>query len=199
MPLINYVKVYGSDVAKVLEPGERLLDMYLYREPLIGDDSRLGRTPDEVSPRMRRIVEKHGPVPPAPDRLIEGFDPLAGIMVNPDRMNRLFGGVTGIGGPESVAGRIWRVAKAHEDHLDYAVTDRRLLLLATTSPTAADYRIVFEVPRGAVASARRRGKLLFQWGRVEVRFADGSMKAWTPGMLSFGRARSLVATLTGAP
>jgi hypothetical protein len=51
MPLIDYVKLYGADVAKALRPSERLLAMGVYREPLVGDDSRLTRTPDELDAR----------------------------------------------------------------------------------------------------------------------------------------------------
>src|SRR6266545_4169919 len=43
-------------VAKLLGRDERLLAMAGYNEPLIGDESRLGRTLDELSPRMRRYV-----------------------------------------------------------------------------------------------------------------------------------------------
>jgi hypothetical protein len=197
MPLINYVKVYGAEVAKVLDAGERLLDMGRYREPLIGDESRLLRTPEELSPGVRRLVQKHGPLPERSDKLVEGFDPLmGGLQVNPRRIDRFMGGISGEGGPASLAGRLWRAPRSHPGSTYYAVTDRRLLLLAASGPGAADYRIIFEAPRAAVVSAARRGKLLFQRGRVEVAFTDGSMKAWTPGLLSSARARSLVAALS---
>jgi hypothetical protein len=203
MPLINYVRLYGAEVAHVLEVGERLLDMGPYREPLIGDESRLLRTPDELSPRLRRLVEERGPLPDRSersDRFIEGFDPLmGGLQVNPRRIDRLMGGISGEGGSGSVAGKLWRAPRSHAGSTYYAVTDRRLLLLATSKPSATDYRIIFDTPRNSVTSAARCGKLLFQRGRVEVRFTDGSMKAWTPGMVSAARARSLVAALSGPP
>jgi hypothetical protein len=200
MPLINYVRLYGSEVAGVLDAGERLLDMGRYREPLIGDEGRLLRTPDELSPRLRRLIEERGPLPERSDRFIEGFDPLmGGLQVNPRRIDRLMGGISGEGGPGSMAGRLWRAPRSHAGSTYYAVTDRRLLLLATSKPSETDYRIIFETPRDSVTSAARRGKLLFQRGRVEVRFADGSMKAWTPGMISAARARSLIAALSGPP
>jgi hypothetical protein len=197
MPLVNYVKLYGADVATVLEPGERLIDMGPYREPLIGDESRLERTVAELTPRMRQYVEKRGPLPRS-DRFIEGFDPFqGGLQVNPNRIDRWMGGISGEGAPGSLAGRLWRTAKSYGGEMAYAVTDRRLLVLAEDKPDKGSYEILFEVPRAAVASATRRGKLLFQRGRVEVRFTDGSMKAWTPGFVSAARGRSLVSALTG--
>jgi hypothetical protein len=196
MPLIDYVKLYGSDVAKVLDRGETLVDMGSYREPLIGDESRLTRTVDELSPRLRQMVEEHGPAPKS-DKIIEGFDPLrGGVQVNPRRIDQVLGGISGEGGPESAAGRLWRAGKGDGSRY-YAVTDRRLLLLAQAAIGSGEYTIVFDLPRTAVASARRRGKLMLQRGRVEVRFTDGSMKAWTTGLLSTARARSLVAALSG--
>jgi hypothetical protein len=196
MPLIDYVKLYGSDVAKVLDRHETLVDMGSYREPLIGDESRLTRTVDELSPRLRQMVEEHGPAPRS-DKVIEGFDPLrGGIQVNPRRIDRFLGGVSGEGGPGSAAGRLWRAGKGDGSRY-YAVTDRRLLLLAQATVGSGEYQIVFDLPRSDVVSARRRGKLMFQRGRVEVRFSDGSMKAWTTGLLSTARARSLVAALSG--
>ncbi len=198
MPLIDFVKTYGPDVAKLLGRDERLLAMAGYNEPLIGDESRLGRTLDELSPRMRRYVEKHGAPPQPSDKFVQGFDPLmGGILVNYNRIDRFVGGISGEGGPGSMAGRFWRAVKEPTDGSLYvAVTGRRLLVLSMSVPKE-EFTIVFEAPRSAIASVRRAGKLLFQRGRVEVRFTDGSMKAFTTAMLSTARARSLVAALSG--
>src|SRR4051812_37094471 len=108
MPLIDYLRLYGADVAKLLDHGEQLLDMGLYREPLIGDESKLGRTVDELSPRLRERVERRGGQPAAgSDRFVQGFDLLSGgVQVNPHRIDRLFGGVSGVGAPGSIAGRL---------------------------------------------------------------------------------------------
>jgi hypothetical protein len=199
MPLINYVKLYGADVAKVLEPDEQLIDMGLYQEPLIADGSRLERTVDEVSPRMRRAVERHRALPPSPVTFAQGFDVLrGGPQASPDRINRLVGGICGEGGADSIAGRLWRAAERHDGSSYYAVTVRRLLLLAENLNGSVKYQILFDLPRSAVASAALSGKLLFQRGRVEVRFTDGSMKAWTPGIVFAARGRSLVAALSGS-
>jgi hypothetical protein len=196
MPLINYVKLYGAEVAKVLDRDERLIEMGLYREPLLGDESRLERTTDELSGGPRGPVDERDRSG-GTDKFVQGFDPLAGgLQVNPRRIDRALGGLSGVGGAASLAGRMWRAGRHHDGSAYYAVTERRLLLLGTTRPGAGDYHILVEVPRAEVASAARRGKLLFQRGRVEVRFTDGSMKAWTTATLSTGRARSLVAALS---
>jgi hypothetical protein len=139
-------------------------------------------------------------LPPRSDKFFQGFDLFrGGVQVNPDRINRLMGGISGEGGTDSMAGRLWLAANSRDrgGSTYYAVTERRLLLLTEAKINSGDYQILFELPRSAVASVARKGKLLFQRGRVEVRFTDGSMKAWTPGMLSAARARSLVAALSG--
>jgi hypothetical protein len=178
-----------------------LIDLGLYHEPFVGDESRLARTRDELSPRMRRYADKHGSPPPASEKLIEGFDPLTGVHVNDNRIARFFGGLSGEGPVDSVAGRWWRAAKDRPetlDHTEYGVSNRRLLLLTSRSRSDhTEYKIIFSVPREQVASVVRRGKLLFQRGRVEVRFTDRSMIAFTTGMLTTGRARALVAALSG--
>ncbi len=183
--MFNQLKYFGAAVQRVLPPGERLLELGLYHQ-LAGDDSRLTRPMPEPGER---------------DRLIEGFDPtIGGLQVNPDRIDRLLGGLSGEGDPDSVAGRWWRAANGEKwDTTEYAVTDRRLLLLTSRSRGAgeSEYKILYALPRAQVASARRRPKWLFQWGRVEVRFTDGSMIAWAAGLLSTARARALVAALSG--
>jgi hypothetical protein len=167
--------------------------MGLYREPLIGDESRLERTADEADPRR----SERGEPPTRSDAFVQGFDPLrGGLQVNPRRIDRLLGGVSGAGAPGSVAGRLWRAAKEYDGSTYYAVTERRLLLLGAARPGSGEYRSLCEVPRAQVASATRRGKILLQRGRVEVHFADGSMKAWTTAMLTAARGRSLVAALS---
>ncbi|WP_159079566.1 hypothetical protein [Plantactinospora sp. BC1] len=194
--MINYVKVYGSDVARLFASGERLVDMGGYREPLIGDESRLGRTPEEMGARARR-VEERSPGAMQSEKFVQGFDPFAGgLQTNPDRIDRFLGGLSGEGGPGSAAGRLWRAAKGYGGIAYYAVTDRRLLLVGN-NPGADTFDLLFEVPLAQVVAATVRGKLLMQRGRVEVRFADGSMKAWTPGMFSTSAARRLVAALSG--
>jgi hypothetical protein len=104
MPLIDLVKLNGPDVARLLGRNERLLDMAAYSEPLIGDESRLARTVDELGPRMRDHVDKHGSVPPPSNSPVAGVD--SGIQVNHEYIPRLMGGVAGEGAPGSMAGRM---------------------------------------------------------------------------------------------
>jgi hypothetical protein len=107
-------------------------------------------------------------------------------------------GLSGAGAATSVAGRMWRAGKDQTGgFVEWAVTDRRLLLLKGDIAVNRTYTILYEVPRSSVASAARRGKLLFQWGRVEVSFTDGSMLAWNAALLDVSAARSLVAALSG--
>jgi hypothetical protein len=61
--------------------------------------------------------------------------------------------------------------------LDWAVTDRRLLLLDNYRINPQRFRLHLAIPRAAIRTARRRGRLLLPWGRVELTFVDGSMAA----------------------
>ncbi len=181
MPLFNQVKAFGSDVAKVLEPGERLIAMGGYQPPHVGDTSALERPSGE----------------PGSGRLVEGAD-WTGVQLNPDRVNRAVGGTTGTGGAESTAGQLWREATNAPDGLrKWAVTDRRLLLLVDTLKKPTEFRIHFAVPRQAIRSARRRGRFVLQWGRVELTFADGSTVALTLAMFDVGAARQMIDALSG--
>jgi hypothetical protein len=197
MPFVDYVELHGDDIAKYLEPGERLIDMGPYNEPAIGDESKLELAFEELDPAIQAHLRKNGQSEPPPpsDKLYEGFSFFGGgIQLNHDLINRWIGGLNGIGKPTSVAGRLWRAGQPRGFDA-CAVTTYRLLFLI--EPKSRDFRIAFEVPRHHIASAELRGKLFFQRGRVEVRFTDGSMIAWTPGMLFATRGRMLVAALTG--
>jgi hypothetical protein len=181
VPLFNQVKAFGSDVAKVLEPGERLIAMGGYQPPHVGDTSDLERPSGE---------------PAGPDRLVEGVD-WTGVQLNPDRVNRAVGGTTGTGGSGSIAGQLWREAtNAPAGLRKWAVTDRRLLLLVDTLRKPTEFRIHFAVPRPAIRSARRRGRFFLQWGRVELTFADGSTVALTLAMFDVGAARQMTDALS---
>jgi hypothetical protein len=195
VPLFNKVKIYGDVVAKVLEPGERLLALGTFHELLNGDDSKLERADHELSPLQQRYLREHGHRIPTSDRFFQGVDWL-GVHVNSDRIDRALSGLCGVGAPDSIAGRMWRASK-DASGVEWAVTDRRLLLLASDMALDTTYTIVFSVPRSSIASAARRGKLLFQWGRVEVTFTDGSMLAWNAALLDVSAARTLVAALSG--
>ncbi len=215
--MIDFLRLYATEVGALMSPGETVLDMGRYREPP-GDASRLERTPDEPGAGVASA-----------DRLVTGFDPLVGgIQTDARRIDWFLAGSKGSGSPGSIAGQLWRgaqgrgaqgrgaqgrgaqgraaqgrgaqgrAAQGRSETFFYAVTNRRLLLLAArgVGPQRA-FRVAWEVPRSAVAAAAPRGRLL-QAGRVEVAFTDGSTKAWTTATFSAARARTLVAALTTA-
>jgi hypothetical protein len=196
VPLFNQVKLFGDDVAKVLEPGERLLALGAFHELLNGDDSKLELEDHELSPLQQRFLWEHGRRLSTSDKFFQGVD-WGGIHINPDRLRRAFSGLSGVGSPDSIAGRMWRASK-DASGVEWAVTDRRLLLLTSDTAVNKTYTILFSVSRSLIASAARRGKLLFQWGRVEVSFTDGSMLAWNAALLDLSAARALVAALSGS-
>ena len=197
MPLFNSVKLYGEDVARSLEPGERLLGLGTYHDPLNGDESRLHLADHELRGVAKRFRDDTGRHLPTDDRLLQGVD-WGGVHINPDRLRRAWSGLAGQGAPESIAGRMWRATKAPgKGTLDWAVTDRRLLVLEHEAAVHPTYRIKFAVPRAEIRSACRRGKLFFQWGRVEITFVDDSMIAFNAALLDVGAARQLVRALTG--
>jgi hypothetical protein len=192
VPLLNHVKLSGPYVAKVLDPGESLLAIGLYRPTLNGDDSRLALGDQELSGREQSHLRETGERLPRSDRFFQGID-WRGVHVNPRRVNRLLFGLDGDGEADSTAGQMWRAARRPAKGLrHWAVTDRRLLLLRDTFDQDHTWQVLFAVPRPAVRSARRRGKFLLQWGRVEIGFEDGSMLAFLTGFLDMGAARHLV-------
>lgn len=98
----------------------------------------------------------------------------ARLMAGVDR-TRLRSGPPGSG---SWGRRTRQALQAREvTSLGWAVTDRRLLLLDNDRVSPPHFRTLLAVPRAAIRSARRRGRLFLQWGRVEVTFTDGSMVA----------------------
>jgi hypothetical protein len=192
--LFDQVKLFGEDVAKVLEPGERLLALGGYHELLAGDESKLALETGELSGREREVFERTGRRLEVPDRLFLGVD-WRGVHINPDRLHRWWSGLSGVGAAESVAGRMWRAAKG-KPGLEWAVTDRRLLLLSSDTAVDRAYAVVFDVPRAQVRSVARRGKVFFQWARVEISFVDGSMLAFNPALMDVSAARALVRALS---
>ena len=181
VPLLDAVKLYGQAVAEVLEPGERLIAMGVVHTHWSGDTSALeaeGGDPDR---------------PGSADRLVDGAD-WTGVQYNQDRINRFVAGSSGIGSASSHGGRVWQTIKARAEigNLEWAVTDRRLLLLENNEGNPPTFRLHLAVPREAIRSARRRSKILFQWGRVEVTFVDGSMVAMVLAILDISAAGNFV-------
>jgi hypothetical protein len=181
VPLFNSVKVYGKDVAPVLETGERLLAMGMVHTHWSGDTSSLeseGGNPDR---------------PGSSRGLVEGVD-WTGVQYNQDRVNRLVAGSSGAGAADSWGGRMWSAIRARSEkaNVEWAVTDRRLLLLDNDRGNPPTFAVHFAVPRAVIRGARRRGKVLFQWGRVEVSFVDGSRVALVLAILDISAAKAFV-------
>ena len=184
MPLFNAVKIYGAAVAEVLEPGERLLAMGVVHTHWSGDTSALAS-------------EGGDPHRPASGQgLVDGID-LTGVQYNQDRVKGFVAGSSGSGSAGSWGDRVWQAIKARAGtgNVEWAVTDRRLLLLDNDEGNPPTFRLHLAVPREAIRSARRRSKILFQWGRVEVTFVDGSMVALVLALLDLSAAGNFVRAL----
>jgi hypothetical protein len=192
VPLLNHVKINGPEIAKVLEPGEQLLALGIYRGPLNPDERGLERSDDELSGFEQRYVQEHGHRLPESDKVFEAGQ------FNTDRFNEALSGSAGTGAVDSYAGRMWRAGAAMGPGIvHWVVTDQRFLLMRRPSAGAkGPWSIGFAIPRSAVRSARRRFKLLFGWGQVEVTFVDGSVLAILAGLLDVGLANQLIRALT---
>ena len=79
--------------------------------------------------------------------------------------------------------------------LDWAVTDRRLLLLDNYRLNPQRFRLHLAIPRAAIRTARRHGRLLLPWGRVELTFTDGSMAALVLAILDITAAAGFLRAL----
>lgn len=192
MPLLNAVKIYRSDFVPLLRGEERLLWLGFYREPMLGVDSRMEPTYAEMTANEQDHFDRTGRRLPRSERFFQGFDWLNGVHVDGNWIYRVLFGVVGSGAVDSIAVRMWRVAKGDYSTNHWAVTSERLLLMKHESQT---WEIMFEVPRSSVRSVRRRFKPLFGWGIVQVTFDDGSMIVNTAGMLDLVAARQLARAL----
>jgi hypothetical protein len=187
MPIFNALKLYGDEVTtQVLQPGETLIDMGPTHEPLNPDTSKLELEDHALSKFHREFLAEHGRRLETSDSWFQGID-CSGIHINSDRINRAMSGLRGIGAPNSIAGQMWRATRFRSGSvagsLHWAATDRRLLMIRGDIAVDRTWTVMYSVPRSSIARAARRGKLLFQWGRVELSFTDGSMLAYTPGLL----------------
>lgn len=190
--MLNYLKIYGDDIAQALEAGERPLAMGLYREPHNADARGFELLDSELSPGEQRFLAEHGRRLPDSDKAIELGQ------INGHVWQRLISGRAGWGSPTSYAGRLWRAGTAlqRSGTVHWLVTDRRLVLVVGPRPGSdGPWSVGFAVSRSAVRSARRRFKLLFAWGQVEVTFVDDSMVAILAGMLDVSLANRLIRAL----
>jgi hypothetical protein len=196
VPLLNYAKIYGPDLAPLLRPYEQVLDMARFSTPLAGDEGDFER-PEELMGRSERWIRKrYGDTPSASSDNWVGFDPIGGVEVNQRRLDRLAGGESAAGSASSLAAQLLVARKTARGRF-YLVTDQRFALVGGADLKKLD--VVFQVPRSAVASARREPKpLTLQMSRVVLNFADGSRLACLAGFfLTTSRAKSLVAALAG--
>ncbi|HEX6499538.1 MAG TPA: hypothetical protein VF054_10960 [Micromonosporaceae bacterium] len=187
------VKVYGEELTKYLEDGERLRDAGLCHAAF-GDESGLGQPAGNL--RAEGVADRT-PAPSEGSRTwVDGVDPLWGLEWNAAAVDARLGGVTAAGGADSIAARMLAAIRSTRGSTYYAVTDRRLLLL--TRPSIRTFTPLFAVPLAAVTTARHEARwFLPQRGRVVLHFADGSLLALVTGHLFAGRAKALVAALRG--
>ncbi|WP_433795913.1 hypothetical protein [Actinoplanes sp. CA-252034] len=178
MPLFNLLKVYGADVAKILDPGERLLAMGYIHTHMPNDSS--------------------GMDPPESRRFIEGVSWM-GIHVNKVYFFRWLFGSAGNGPPGTWGHRVWQMirnADSENINPDWAVTDKRLLFLNREGDDEVRFRLLDELPRSTIRSVRRRGKLFIQWGRCELTFVDGSTVMLTLTAFDLGAPRLFMRALS---
>lgn len=207
--LVRYL--YGDSLRQLLQPREQLLAFTKVNEP-----------PNSSSYDFLRAAARD-PSPDARSRpWILGFSlRQGGVQWNLERHNLWLGGTSGTGDPgsigrdlwllyrgatatlagkETTVGQRWAEIRSQAPAPDLvAVTDRRMLLLC--SDTGGKTELRAQIPRERIRQARRRpcGLRLYCRGRVEVTFADGSMKALHLGWLRAGRARGVVQALTHDP
>jgi hypothetical protein len=186
MPLLDYLKIYRDDLRPLLADDEEPLVMvpvwlaygtHRIKRPL---SARARRTRDGAERSGRRS---------ALDVVLSVFDP-AWRWNNLD-WDRVLGGVTVSGPAGSWAHRL--AAVVDDAPGAYAVVTHRRLLVARRQDTQG-FTAVSEVPRRAVAGARRQGRG-YSRGRVVVEFADSSTVALHAGFFGTGRADGLVRAL----
>lgn len=193
-------RAYRARAEQALAPGEPLLFL-----------ETVARTALPSSLDLQRAATSDTSAHPWRRRWLLGFDPFTGgFDVNMSRQDLVLHGSSGHGGPGTVGHTLWQLlddpAGPRPAGLPprpargmlLAVTPSRLLLLATPDPlTDGPLRVVHEVPRALVASARRSRRPFAGRGVVEVGFTDGSMKALQLGLWLAGPARRLVRLLAG--
>ncbi len=181
----------GEQVARLLEPGERLLAMpHFFLAP--------GKIKVELPPSPpddRSGLRKAG-------ETALGVAAVLADGPNPPSLNRMLGTIAAAGRAGSWASRLMAAQDRTKNRTSYlVVTDLRLLLVsARIFGKDADCSVNLIVPRDALGNAARRGRPLAR-GRVVIEFTDGSMVALRRGGLFTGRANRLVRALTspGSP
>ncbi len=195
MPLLNHLKIYGQDLGPLLADGEEPFAMAAVS--LAHGARRLERTPEDVERALRVIPRR------ARERAKEQsggrsfLDVVLGVLDprwrwNSVDMDKALSGVAAAG---HVGSQAYRLVGAVENQQSlYAVVTGRRLMIVRRQGTK-DFTTVFEAPREAVVTARRKGRG-YSRGRVVVKFADSSVVALHAGFVDTGRANALVKALT---
>jgi hypothetical protein len=196
---MNYTKIYRTDVAALLDPGDEVLAIVPYR--LAPGAERIERTPEVIERRLeplprrlrRRAQDAHGRM----RRPGGGRSPLDGILAIDWPWNRIdwdakLAGtsVTGIPGSHAV-----QIADATRDGTGHfgVVTAHRFVVVRQVGTDK--FTVAAEAPRADVVYVRRRGRP-FQRGRVVIGFVDGSQLAVGTGILFARQATRLVTALS---
>jgi len=151
--------------------------------PLIDAVKIYGEAVAEVMETGERLLAM-GSIHPRRPPAIEGLD-LAGVQRPAARDIPSWGR------------RTWRAVQSRKvTSLDWAVTDRRLLLLDNYRIDPQRFRVHFSVPRSAIRAVRRRSKPFLELGRVELTFVDGSMAALVLAIVDITAATTFVRALS---
>lgn len=202
--MIDRLKLYGEQLRPLLGAGESPL-VAVTCQVAFGAD-RLERSPEEVEHLLRFLPAtvrdqvlaalRDGQPRDDRDRWRRAMDRAVDILIGADSLitadpDEIIGGVAAAGHVGSYAHRL---SAALSGKIGYAVVTDRRLLLASQTPRG-EFEELESVPRQAVLSARRAGRI-FQRGRVLLDFVDLSQIALMTGILSTGPANRLVSALT---
>ena len=199
MPLLDHLKIYRDDLGPLLGDGEEPFAMAAVS--LANGSRRLERTPEDVDralrPAPRRVRERAKAAPGEPGGGRSFLDVVLGVLDPRWRWNstdwdKALSGVAAAGHVGSCAYRLVAAIEGQQS-LYAVVTDRRLLIVRRQG--TKDFTAIFEAPRQAVTTARRKGRG-YSRGRVVVEFADKSLVALHAGFVDPGRANKLVRALT---
>lgn len=161
--MIDYVKLYADDLARHCQDGEHVL----------------AATPVTYHPGDEQV----GPQDKSISFDLNGLD----VPAWNDAATRAIGGRTLISPPDGAAVGL---ARATSGHVHLLLTTRRLAVLDKLGHTEGS-RVLWESDRSRVATVAHDPHWLFQWGRVMVGFADGSVVRLMAGLVSAGHAKRL--------
>jgi hypothetical protein len=194
---MNYTKIYRTDIARLLDPGDQVLVIVPYRlahgaAAIEWTSEEAGHGSRYIPRRLRdRVADTQEPGGRSLlDRILGIFSP--NWSWNNIDWDKVIGGTSVTGRSDSPAGRLYTATREGVS-LFGVVTAQRFAVVRNIATDR--FEPVAEVSRAQVVSARRRGKPL-QRGRVVIGFADGSHIAVSSGILFTGQARRLVTALS---